>query len=153
MISKIFKFKKVFAVASVIAVTSMTQVAQAQPMMFERGGVKMMKMMARHLDLTELQKDQMRELLIGAKEGAEQRKIEFGNYQSQMKALIQADEFDEEAFNALNETYQPMFKEKALAKARMKHAMYQLLDAEQREKLETMKSKRSSKMRRVRSQF
>lgn len=126
---------------------------EAKPMMSERGGMKMMKMMARQLDLSESQREQMKQLLLDAKSQREAKTSEFENYQSQMQAIVQADEFDEAAFEALNTTYQPLMKEKALAKAKMRHAMYQILTEEQKAKMADLKELRSEKRRLKRNRF
>jgi protein CpxP len=64
-------------------------------------------------------------------------------FRQQVKALMSADIFDEQAFVQLQENNQEVFSAMALIKAKSKFAMKNVLTEEQLEKFSTMKQKRS----------
>ena len=55
-------------------------------------------------------------------------------YKMAEKTLISADVFDEQAFVSLHASFQESFAQAALAKAKTKHSVLQVLTVEQREK-------------------
>ncbi|WP_019027634.1 Spy/CpxP family protein refolding chaperone [Colwellia piezophila] len=64
-------------------------------------------------------------------------------FRQQVKVLMSAESFDEQAFNALYQSNQDVFTAMALVKAKSKFAMKSVLTEEQQEKFSTMKHKRS----------
>lgn len=136
---------KAALVTGALSLAVVTQSVSAQPMMEERGGVKAMKMMAKRLGLSEEQKTQMKQIMQNAKTEREKHKSEFQQYRNELKAIVQAEKFDQVAFENLNNSYQSLFKEKALAKAKVRHQMYQLLNDEQKVKMAQMKESRQQR--------
>lgn len=103
------------------------------------------KRMAKHLDLTDEQKVLFKSLKETAKENRSVMKEKMQGYKEQMKALMSATEFDEQAFLQLHSSYQNTFAEMALIKAKHKHQMMRILTPEQQEKAQNMRGKRKGK--------
>jgi protein CpxP len=64
-------------------------------------------------------------------------------FRQQVKSLISAESFDEQAFVQLQASNQDVFSAMALIKAKSKFAMKNILTEDQLEKLSSMKYKRS----------
>lgn len=99
------------------------------------------------LDLTESQQAQFK--VFQAENQAQKEALEpaMQAFRDQVKALMSADSFDEQAFIALHASNQDMFTSKALLKAKHKFATKSMLTEEQLEKFEAMKNKKSRKSR------
>ena len=101
--------------------------------------------MAKYLDLTQEQKDQMKSIREASREVSlplREKAKEFFDYTKQLKAQ---ESFDEQGFNAMYNQYQAAFAELALQRAKTKHAMYQVLTEEQKVKMEELREKRSKR--------
>ena len=68
---------------------------------------------------------------IQAKEQHQILRVSMKKFKIAEKKLLQAEEFDEQGFNALYEAYQPVFKELALIRVESKQAVFNVLTAEQ----------------------
>lgn len=93
-----------------------------------------MKKMALMLDLTSEQQQQLTDIKAKAKSESAPLKQKLKSFRTEMKALMKADFFDEQAFIQLQSRYQPTLSQLALVKAKTKHAMKTVLTVEQREK-------------------
>ena len=90
-----------------------------------------MQRMTRHLSLSEAQQVEIRAIKIQAKEQYQILRVSMKKFKMAEKKLLQTEAFDEQAFNALYEAYQPIFKELALIKVKSKQAVFNILTAEQ----------------------
>jgi len=97
-------------------------------------GKKSIKKMIKVLGLSESQQVQIKAIRAQAKGENIALRFEMKAYKHGVKALIQAKEFDEQAFIALHSNNQKNYAEIALKKAKMRHAILQILTAEQRVK-------------------
>ena len=100
------------------------------------------KRMAKYLELTDEQKEQMKTIRQEAKEEGANHKAALKEFREQAKELTLADNFDESAFTALQAQYQSNFQRLGLLRAKTKHAMMQVLTAEQQAKWQEFKPKR-----------
>ncbi|GHE89682.1 Spy/CpxP family protein refolding chaperone [Thalassotalea profundi] len=103
------------------------------------------KRMAKHLELTDEQKQQFKALKEQAKLDRTAMKDKMKSYKDQLKVLMEAATFDEQAFTQLHNTYQDTFTEAALLRAKHKHQMMQILTPEQQEKAKKMKNRMKGK--------
>jgi len=103
-----------------------------------------LKKMAKFLQLTAEQKEQVKTIFKQSKEDKLAQKEVLKDYREQVKNLIDSSVFDEKAFTELHSQYQSQFAQAALLKVKTKHAVYQLLTLEQREKLMSMKGRGKS---------
>ena len=105
------------------------------------------KRMAKRLDLTDEQKEQFKTLKAQAKTERSAMKEKVKGYKDQVKILMEAAVFDEQAFLQLHSSYQNTFAEAALLRAKHKHEMMQILTPEQQEKAKKMKNRMKGKMK------
>lgn len=106
-----------------------------------------MHKMARFLNLSDEQKTKIKDIYQQARQDKAVLKESRKAYKTQLQEIMSAKDFDEAAFDALRQTYEPTFNEAALAKAKTRHAIYQVLTEEQREKLKDAKGKRRMLLR------
>lgn len=97
------------------------------------------KMMAMQLELTKEQRGQVREILSSAKVEKKERREEMLGFKEQLKSLVLESEFNEDKFKAIYAEYQPELEGIAMNKAKVRHAIYQVLTAEQKEKFNNMR--------------
>lgn len=150
----------VSALCGVLALSSLSAVNAAgyrgdcdSPRHFEKhrkqGGEHMLKRMSKVLSLTEEQQTKIKEIQSQAKEQNQSLRETRGDFKKESKALIHAKTFDEQAFVALQATYQADFAQVELAKAKVKNAIFNVLTAEQQEiwltKMENRKGKGQGK--------
>ncbi len=115
------------------------------PRHHQKGGEHRMKRMIKALELSEQQQVQIKAIRNQAKA---QRKIlhdSIKQFRTEAKVLVQAETFDEQAFVALQGAYQPSFEQAGLAKAKTKHAIFNVLTTEQQNKWSTIMAKRQEK--------
>lgn len=108
-------------------------------------GAKMMKKMARHLELSDEQVAEIKAIKKQSRAENDELRISMKAFREQVKALKDNVDFDEQAFSAIYLQYQDTFAQIAMQKAKSRHAMYQVLNEEQRAKWETLKQKRKDK--------
>lgn len=109
------------------------------------------KKMAKHLNLTQEQKEQMKSIREASREESlplREKTKEFFDYAKQLKAQ---ESFDEQGFNAMYGQYQEAFAALALQRAKTKHAMYQILTEEQKAKMDELQEKRGKRKGKNRS--
>ena len=102
----------------------------------------MMKRMASYLDLTDLQKSELKAIKKQGKVANKSLHDELKQFKEAQKILMQAEEFDEQAYLALHASYQPTFTQLALTKAKTKHALFNVLTTAQQQKWLQKKTQR-----------
>lgn len=108
------------------------------------------KKMAKILQLTDDQKTLMKAIHQQAKVDSEGTHSEMKAFKAQIKSLMDASVFDEQAFRNVYSQYQATFEQAALLKAKNKHAIEQILTSEQKDKWIKMKEKSDKKGKRGR---
>jgi protein CpxP len=106
----------------------------------------------RHLDLSDEQKADIRVIMTGLKAEERQLTKETKPGQAQLKELIKADSFDEEAVAALAEQEGALAAERLIVSSRAMSEVYAQLTDEQRAELETMATKSAAKRAEKRGQ-
>lgn len=138
-------------VASVSAATDEAAFDSAQQ--YQRGGgygEHMQKRMIKKLALSEQQQVQIKALKTQAKEQHETLRESMKKFKTAEKTLLQAAVFDEQAYTALHSAYQSTFAQRALTRAKTRHAIFNVLTAEQQEKWVKIMEKRKEKLNRKR---
>jgi len=100
-----------------------------------------LKRLAKHLQLTQEQKQQVKNIF---KQNQVERMANIEalkGFKDQMKSLMTSTTFDDKVFLDLHSQYQGQFAQVALLRAKSKHAFFQVLNEEQREKLTSLKGK------------
>ena len=100
----------------------------------------------RHLDLDAGQKEGIREIMGGLKADVRPVMMATRENHEQLKELVKAAAFNEEAVAALAEKEGNLAAERLMLTSRALSDVYNLLTVEQREELEFMASKRKEKM-------
>ncbi|WP_440874987.1 Spy/CpxP family protein refolding chaperone [Thalassotalea sp. PLHSN55] len=104
-----------------------------------------LKRMSKALDLTDEQRTQIKDILSRAKETREASKAENQAtkeaFKLSMKAIMEAEEFNESDFVNLHQENQQTFLAAKVEKAKVKHAVLQVLTQEQKDKWMKIKSK------------
>lgn len=99
-----------------------------------KGHKQKMKRMVKALSLTEEQQVQIKTIKAQEKEQHQSLRTSMEQFKTAEKKLLETEKFDEQAFNALHDTYQPTFKQLALIRVKGKHAIFNVLTTEQQEK-------------------
>lgn len=123
------------------------------PWQFQRGGdhgEHMRKRMIKKLELSEQQQVQIQALKTQAKEQHELLRDSMKAFKAEEKALLQANVFDEQAYIALHSAYQSIFAQRALTKAKTRHAIFNVLTAEQQVKWLSIMEHRKEKLNKKR---
>ncbi len=103
---------------------------------------KRFHMMAKKLDLSKEQRQEIKGIFLAMKSEKKIQRDNMSGFKEQVKTLILADEFDEAQFNIAYASYQDNFQYMAMEKAKMRHAVMQILTAEQKEKFLSMREQR-----------
>lgn len=106
------------------------------------------KKMARHLDLSDEQREQVKVIYQAAKESRLTLTASMQTFHQQSKTLTMEDSFNEQAFIDLQSEYQDTFTQMALIKAKTKHSFMMILTEEQLEKMKSHKGLRGKIARR-----
>ena len=148
----------VSALYAVMAFSSISSVSATgygiafdSPRHHQRGGDysgHTMKRMIKVLSLSDQQQVQIKAIRVQAKEQHKSLRASMKTFRNEAKVLVQAETFDEQAFIALQGAYQPSFEQAALAKAKTKHAIFNVLTTEQQNKWKAMMEKRKEKFNR-----
>ncbi|KGJ86473.1 Spy/CpxP family protein refolding chaperone [Colwellia psychrerythraea] len=104
---------------------------------------KKLAKLSRKLGLSESQQADIKALKTEEKTQMQALKPAMKAFREQVKTLMSAESFDEQAFVQLQANNQDVFAAMALVKAKSKFAMKSVLTAEQLEKFHSMKHKRS----------
>lgn len=100
------------------------------------------------LDLTDEQKQQVKDIQSAKKQQLQTLKAEQGDRHAnrdELNALIHAEEFDESAFMLLQQKKAEQQAQVSLISAKSKHQMLQLLTVEQKQKLAELKQQQMEK--------
>ena len=100
----------------------------------KRNGAASLRKMAIMLDLSQAQQDNIISIKQSAKLSSVDFRMTMKAFRDDVKVLMQAEYFDEQAFTVLQSRYQPAFAQLALMKAKTKHAIAKVLTVEQRVK-------------------
>ncbi len=103
---------------------------------------KHIKRMTKKLNLSEEQIKEIKAIQKESKEGSGDLFVEMKLFKGKVKGLFEQVDFDEQAFLLLHQEYQPTFTALALEKAKTRHAMFNILTGEQKEKWLSMKKSR-----------
>ncbi len=103
---------------------------------------KKLAKLSRKLELTDKQQADIKTLKRAEQDELEKFKPAMKAFRQQVKTLMSAENFDEQAFIALQAGNQDIFNQVALIKAKNKFAMKDVLTPEQFEQLNAMKFKR-----------
>jgi protein CpxP len=103
---------------------------------------KRFKMLANKLELTKTQRQKIRTVFSEMKTDKKERRVSMSGFKEQVDVLAQAREFDEDKFNTLYASFQDKFKALAMDKAKMHHAIMQVLTPEQKAKFSSMSKHR-----------
>jgi len=106
---------------------------------------KRFKHMAKELDLTKEQRQQVKEIFNNAKEQRATHQPMMKVFHQSMETLLTASTFDEQAILALKANYKPTFDQLALIKAKSRYDMFALLTEEQKDKWRLMQEKRMTR--------
>jgi len=102
--------------------------------MRHHGMIGKMRRMARHLELDETQISEIKAIFLAARDENSELRENMKAFKEEMKTLLAAETFDEEAFAELQAKYQESFEQKGLLRAKTKHAVIQVFTEEQKEK-------------------
>lgn len=105
---------------------------------------KRFKMLAHKLDLTKAQRQEIRTIFTEMKADKKEHRATMSGFKEQVGILAQADEFDESKFKTLYAEFQDEFQVLAMEKAKMRHAIMQILTPEQQDKFSSMRKQRGS---------
>ncbi len=106
---------------------------------------KQFKKMAKYLQLSSAQRKQMKNIRGSIMKERAALQSSMKTFKGQVKTLVMADVFDEQAFAVLHQEHQPMLAKRALIKAKMRHKMLSILNEEQKSKwVETREKRRRS---------
>ena len=94
--------------------------------------------LAKKLDLTSEQRSELKVIFAGIKEDRIAHKPDLTGFNEQVKSLLQVSKFDENKFEAIYAEFQPTFQKIATDKAKIRHAIMQVLTAEKQQKYLTM---------------
>jgi len=99
----------------------------------------MLKKMAKKLELSQSQKQQVKSIVQQAKIENSELKVTMLAFKEKNKVLMLAESFDEQAFLLLHQEYQSSMTDVALTKAKTRHAILSVLTTEQKTKWLSMK--------------
>ena len=97
---------------------------------------KKMKHLAHFLGLTKQQREQAKQIHDTSRQQAEKYRPMLKSYHDELKVLITADNYDEQAVLSLRAKYQDIFTQLALIKTKGRHDFWKILTPEQRIKLQ-----------------
>lgn len=146
--------KTIFSISAICAALALPSVSSASipgydmafdSPQFHQKKKNMMKRMAKMLELSEQQQAQIKTIKEQAKDQNEILRDSMKKFRESEKALIQAEEFDEQAFLALQLVNQQIFSDMALNRAKTKHALFNVLTTEQQEKWQNKMKKRKER--------
>lgn len=124
---------------------SKTEMSQQKGENHKHGNMKKrLHRLAKKLDLTAEQRVQVKEIFANMKTQRHDRKDALSGFKEQVKSLVQMSEFDENKFKTIYTAHQASFQAIAMEKAKMRHAILQVLSKEQQQKFLTMHKRRSN---------
>ena len=156
-----FKMRTISIVSALCAALTFSAVSNAYHFGESRDSVKQEQKMHRHgginikkmvkvLELSEQQQTAIKAIKTQAKEQRKTMRATMKEFKTAAKTLIQADTFDEEAFSALQNSYQANFEQAGLERAKTRNAIFNVLSDEQQEKWEKVMERRKAKFKKSR---
>jgi Spy/CpxP family protein refolding chaperone len=115
-----------------------------------QGSKHKMKRMAKALSLSEEQKVEIKAIKSQAKEQHQTLHASMKEFKIAERNLLHTATFDEQSYSALQDTYQPVFAQLALIRAKAKHAVFNVLTTEQQVKWLKMIEHRKEKTKKMR---
>lgn len=106
---------------------------------------KRFKKMAKKLELTKEQRQQVKDIFKNAKEQRAAHQPMMQAFHQSMQTLLTASTFDEQAILALKASYKATFDQLGLIKAKSRYDMFALLTAEQKDKWLLMQEKKMAR--------
>lgn len=100
---------------------------------------KRLEIMAEVLDLSEAQKQQIRDIVEQERTEMGDNKKKMCEGREQMRTLLESDTFDEAAIRSLAQSQSALRTEMLISRAKVKHQVFQLLTADQQELAEKLK--------------
>jgi len=94
--------------------------------------------LAKKLDLTREQRSEIKQIFAGMRESRQVHKSALSGFKTQVQSMLQMSEFDEQQFATIYTEYQPSLQKAAMEKAKIRHAVMQVLTPEQQQKFLTM---------------
>src|SRR5215471_1385277 len=136
---------KILAVVAAVMLGATALLAQGHG--HGRGGFgHMLGSYTDYLDLTDAQQQQMKAIMEKEKPAFHTAMQQMGQFRTQMKALEEANTFDEGKVRALAAQQSQAMTDMIVEKARVKSEMLQVLTADQRAKLSQFEAKREQRM-------
>lgn len=153
--------KSIFAAVGAVAVAGL--IALANPAVAHGGSGKghggklfgssfQIAMIARHLDMTDEQKAQLREVLDAARPEADRLADEMVNNRHSMKAFRESDSYSEEDIRAIADEKGRLIADMMVLHARVHTQIKSILTPEQLERFEKMRSRHRGKGRHSRDE-
>ncbi|NQY86691.1 MAG: Spy/CpxP family protein refolding chaperone [Colwellia sp.] len=121
----------VIAFASVASVNASDHGIASNAPIEHQGNKHKMKRMAKALSLSEQQQVQIKAIRKQAKEQHKSLRASMEEFKIAEKKLLQRASFNEQEYSTLHDTYQAVFSQVALIRAKNKHAIFNVLTAEQ----------------------
>lgn len=108
-------------------------------------GNKEFRKMAKHLQLTEAQRTEIKAIREAMKTENQAQKVQMQSFQAELKELIASNNFTDDNFAALYDKYEESIEQKALNQAKTKNAIFQVLTDEQKVQWQAFSGKRKGK--------
>jgi periplasmic protein CpxP/Spy len=103
---------------------------------------KKLRRLAKKLDLSQEQRDKVKAIFIERNTTHQKWADTLAEFKTQVDSMLQSSEFDESEFDQVYSAYQTNFKQMAMEKAKVRHAIFQVLTVEQQQKFLTMSKHR-----------
>ncbi|AWB65179.1 hypothetical protein C2869_01390 [Saccharobesus litoralis] len=105
-----------------------------------------MKRIFKQLDLTDAQREQIKGIFASVKDSNEALREQMKAYRTELKTLVNSDNYSEDAVRALRAQYQTSFDDAEVAKASIKNQVNAVLTDEQRAKKAEIMGKIKARM-------
>lgn len=103
---------------------------------------KQLHRLAKKLDLTQEQRKTVKALLVAENAEKQENKLTMLGFKEQMKSMLQVPDFDENKFDAIYMEFQPSLQKSARKRAKLRHAIMQILTPEQQQKFLNLRKHR-----------
>ena len=104
---------------------------------------KHFKMLAKKLDLTKAQRQEVKSIFAEMKVSKKSHRNSMKGFKEEVNVLTMAPTFNETKFKSIYAQSQENFAQVAMERAKMRHKIMQVLTPEQQEKFQTMRTKRA----------
>lgn len=103
---------------------------------------KQLRRLAKRLALSQEQRKTVKALFKAEKAENQEDKVAMLGFKAQVKLLLQASDFDENKFDAIYMEFQPSLQKSAMKRAKIRHAIMQVLTPEQQQEFLNMRKHR-----------